>query len=137
MHLRESLMRLINRFRYPSSLSENIARDVGLFLPNSLNFTQFLSALAAPPHPPTKLRKFMKRLQAESAFETAFKKEKFKECSLFSYYFNERGWVVFALHFDENDFLRRVYLQCPGGTSVEGWDLLLEEDPLVSTSIGG
>jgi hypothetical protein len=137
MHLKESLIRLINRFRYPVSLPEEIMRDLGLFLPLSLDFEHFLEHLLSPPHPPTKLRKQMPRHRAEAVFESAFKKEKFLSCSLFSYYFNQ-GWLVFTLYFDANDHLRRIYLQCPAGAPFEGGDLFLDEEPssMLSTLSG-
>ena len=133
MHLVESLMRLISRFRYPVSLPEDIAHDLGLHLPNSLNFQAFLKLLASPHQRPAKLRKYMSRTLAEATFETALKKESFKSCALFSYYFN-KGWLVFALYFDEDSRLRRVYLQCPACESIDGFDLSLEEEILAKAS---
>ncbi len=130
MHLLESLNRLLSRFRYPVSLPEDVAHDLGMDLPNTLNFQEFLTTLSSAHQRPAKLRKYMGRTLAESTFESALKKETFKSCSLFSYYFN-KGWLVFALYFDEKSRLRRVYLQCPGQLSTEGFDLLLEEEFLV------
>lgn len=125
----QSLMRLISRFRYPVSLPEDVANDLGMHLPNSLNFQEFLKLLASPHHRPARLRKYMPRSIAEAAFESALKKEAFKSSSLYSYYFNG-GWLVFALHFDEEARLRRIYLQCPAREPVEGFDLLLDEEML-------
>ena len=127
MHLLKSLTRLISRFRYPVSLPEDIAHDLGMYLPNTLNFQKFLQLLSSPHHRPAKLRKYMSRGVAEATFESALKKEAFKSCSLFSYYFN-KGWLVFALYYDEDSRLRRVHLQCPACTSIEGFDLPLEEE---------
>jgi len=136
MLFREALLRLLNRFRYPVSLPEDITRDVGLFFPSTLNFKEFLSLLVAPPHPPTKLRKFMPRHVAEAAFESAFKVERFKACTLFSYYFNA-GWLVFTLYFDENETLRRVHVQCPSKVSTDECDLLLEEEHSLLKTVHG
>jgi hypothetical protein len=129
----ESLTRLLSRFRYPVSLPEDVARDLGMHLPNTLNFHEFLKLLAAPHQRPAKLRKFMSRNLAESTFESALKKETFKSCSLFSYYFN-KGWLVFALYFDEDSRLRRVYLQCPNCAPIDGFDLALEEELFAEAS---
>jgi hypothetical protein len=129
----ESLTRLISRFRYPVSLPEDVARDIGMHLPNTLNFQQFLHLLSSPHQRPAKLRKYMSRTLAESTFESALKKETFKSCSLFSYYFN-KGWLVFALYFDEDSRLRRVYLQCPNYAPIDGFDLSLEEEILAAAS---
>jgi hypothetical protein len=131
--LLESLTRLISRFRYPVSLPEDVARDVGMHLPNSLNFQEFLQLLGAPHQRPAKLRKYMSRTLAESTFESALKKESFKSCTLFSYYFN-KGWLVFALYFDEDARLRRVYLQCPSCAPIDGFDLVLEEELMAEAS---
>lgn len=127
MQLLESLTRLISRFRYPVSLPEDVAHDLGMHLPNTLSFHEFLLLLGSPHQRPAKLRKYMSRTIAEAMFESALKKENFRSCSLFSYYFN-KGWLVFALYFDEDARLRRIYLQCPNCVSIDGFDIPLEEE---------
>ena len=127
MRVLESLTRLISRFRYPVSLPEDVAHDLGMNLPNTLNYHEFLQLLSSPHHRPTKLRKFMSRRQAEQTFELALKKETFKSCSLFSYCFN-KSWLVIALYFDEQERLRRVYLQCPSCEKFDGFDLAIEQE---------
>ncbi|MEZ5314894.1 MAG: hypothetical protein R3E91_01605 [Chlamydiales bacterium] len=127
MQLIESLMRLISRFRYPVSLPEDIAHDLGMHLPNHLSFEDFLKLLSSPHHHPTKLHKYMLRKAAEETFTLALKKENFRSSSLFSYYFNN-SWLVITLYFDEEDRLRRVYLQCPDSEIADGFDLVLQED---------
>ena len=52
----------------------------------------------------------MPREEAEAAFQSAQRKERFGRNSLFSYYFQE-GWLEFKLYFDEKARLRRIYLQ--------------------------
>jgi hypothetical protein len=133
MQVLESLTRLVCRFRYPVSLPEDVANDLGLHLPNTLNFQEFLQLLSSPSQRPAKLRKFMTRSLAESTFVSALKKETFHSCSLFSYYFN-KGWLVFALYFDEGAKLRRIHLQCPACESIDGFDLSLEEDVYAEAS---
>ena len=127
MNLFESLTRLISRFRYPVSLPEDVAHDLGMHLPNTLPYQEFLHLLSSPHHRPTKLRKFMSRKRAEGTFESALKKENFKSCSLFSYYFN-KSWLVITLYYDEEERLRRAYLQCPACEQFDGFDLPLEEE---------
>lgn len=127
MHLVESLTRLMSRFRHPVSLPEDVARDLGLDLPNNITFQKLIARLASPDQRPAKLRKYMPRLAAETTFESALKKESFKSCSLYSYYFN-KGWLVFALYFDEDSRLRRVYLQCPHCVAIDDFDLVLDEE---------
>ena len=127
----ESLTRLVSRFRYPVSLPEDVSRDLGIHLPNTLNFPDFLKLLASPHHHSSKLCKYLPRHRAEAVFELALKKEKFKSCSHFSYYFN-KGWLVFSLCFDEEARLRRVYIQCPAcETLEEGFELPLDEEPML------
>lgn len=133
MHLLESLTRLISRFRYPVSLPEDVTRDLGLCIPNTLNFHEFLIALSSPHHRPAKLRKFMTRRLAEQTFESALKKESFKSSTLFSYYFN-KSWLVVALYFDEEERLRRIYLQCPACQEIDGFDIPLEEEVFQAAS---
>lgn len=133
MHVFESFIRLISRFRYPVSLPEDVAHDLGMYLPNTLNFKEFLQLLASPHQRPAKLRKYMPRCLAEGAFQSALKKETFGSCSLFSYYFN-KGWLVFTLYFDESSRLRRIHLQCPACVSIEGFDLPMDEDYLAEAS---
>lgn len=123
----ENLARLLSRFRYPVSLPEDVARDLGMQLPNTLQFKEFLLLLSSPHHRPSKLRKYMSRPQAEQTFQSALKKETFKSCSLYSYYFN-KSWLVIALYFDEEERLRRLHLQCPACEQLDGFDIPLEEE---------
>ncbi len=51
----------------------------------------------------------MPREQAERVFSGATCKERFKQESLYSYYFYE-GWIEFVLIFDDDSRLRRLYL---------------------------
>lgn len=128
MYLIEALTRLLSRFRYPCSLPEDVAQALGIHLANCLSFDEFIALLGQPECRPTKLRKYMQRQKAEDAFQTALKKETFGSLSLFSYYFN-KGWLVFALHFDEQARLRRIYLQCPSmQSSIDGFEILLEDE---------
>jgi hypothetical protein len=98
------------RFRYPCSLPEDVAQDLGLNISNLLTFTEFMDRLTQPKLCPKKLTKFMPREQAEQIFRTALRKECFKQNSLFSYHFNG-GWMEFMLQFDEQSRLRRLYIQ--------------------------
>jgi len=104
------LFRLFIRLRYPVSLPEEVADALGIELSNDLTFSQFVSQLTSSSCQPTRLCKFMPRQQVEEAFKTAQKKERFKQDSLFSYYFNE-GWLEFVLQFDTDSRLRRIYVQ--------------------------
>lgn len=122
----ESLTRLISRFRYPVSHPEDISHDLGMNLPNHLKFGEFLKVLSSPNQQPARLYKKMSRSLAEMVFETALKKECFGSCSLFSYYFN-KGWLVFALYFDEKECLRRVTIQSPSCEKLDKFDLSLRE----------
>ena len=132
MYLLQSFTRLLCRFRYPASLPEDIAKDLGIHLSNTLSFDAFLKLLSSPHMHPTKIRKFMPRQQAESAFGSALRNESFPSCSLFSYYFS-KGWVVIALHYDEEERLRRAYFQCPSCEEMDGFNLSLEMDePLLA-----
>lgn len=131
MDLLENLTRLLSRFRYPVSLPEDVSHDLGIYLPNTLSFQNFLKLLASPHHRSTTLRRYLSRSQAEGALKSALRKETFKSCSLFSYYFN-KGWLVFTLYFDEKARLRRVYIQCPACEAIEGFDLPLDEEPILA-----
>lgn len=102
--------RLLTRLRYPISLPEEVAADLGLTISNTLTFEEFITCLTNPSHPPTKLMRFMPRDEADRLFQTALRKELFKQNSLFSYHFNG-GWMEFILQFDEQSRLRRLYIQ--------------------------
>lgn len=127
MYLLENLIKLLSRFRYPCSLPEDVASALGIHLANSLSFDEFIYLLGTPECRPTRLRKFMQREKAEEAFQGALKKDIFSSISLFSFYFN-KGWLVFSLHFDDKNKLRRLYLQCPAFQVVEGFEISLEEE---------
>lgn len=119
MQLLVNFSRFINRFRYPVSLPEDVAGDLGMDLPNHINFEELLRRLSE--NSPKTLWKKMSRYAAESAFQSSLKKEIFRSTSLFSYYFSQ-GWIVITLYFDENNSLRRLYVQTP---HTEGFDLQL------------
>lgn len=102
--------RFFLRFRYPVTLPEDIADALGIEVSNFVTFEEFIHRLIEPECCPTKLKKFMPREQAEALFATAQRKEKFRQSTLFSFYFSE-GWVEFILEFDAQSRLRRMYLQ--------------------------
>lgn len=104
------LYRFFLRFRYPVSLPEDVACALGVELSCYLTFEEFVGRLKCPHFRPTRLRKYMPREQAEDAFSSALRIDRFGQKSLFSYYFNE-GWMEFVLQFDDQARLRRVYLQ--------------------------
>lgn len=104
------LFHLFVRFRYPVSMPEDVASDLGLEITNSLNFKEFMRCLTDPRHRPTKLSRFMPREQAEDIFRLAKRKERFQQNSLFSYHF-KGGWMEFILQFDEQSRLRRLYIR--------------------------
>lgn len=108
-NLLSSLSRVFVRFRYPVSLPEDVAIDLGLNLSNRLTFDEFISRLTDPLYTPTKLTRFMLREQAEIVFSRALRKERFARDSLFSYHFNG-GWMEFILQFDLESRLRRIYI---------------------------
>lgn len=103
-------LRLYSRIQYPVSLPEEIASALGIRATNDLAFDDFIRLLTSPACLPTRLRKYMRREDAEAAFDTAIKKERFSRHSLFSYYFNN-GWMGFYLQFDQESKLRRIYVQ--------------------------
>lgn len=104
------LLRVCLRVRYPVSLPEDIATDLGFNTSNFLTFEEFVSQLVNLSDRPQHLARFMPRADAEAAFQSAQRKECFGRHSLFSYYFHE-GWLEFNLYFDEQARLRRIYLQ--------------------------
>lgn len=104
------IYRFLLRMRYPVSLPEEVAEDLGISVSDSWSFDSFVGELVSPACRPTRLKKYMPRDQAEAAFHGALRKERFAHNTLFSYYFNE-GWMEFSLLFDEQSRLRRLYLQ--------------------------
>jgi hypothetical protein len=110
MNIFNPFLRLFIRLRYPVSMPEDVAADLGLDISNSLTFQQFMSCLLDPRYRPTKLTRFMPRDQAEEIFRSAKRKERFPQNSLFSYHF-KGGWMEFVLQFDEQARLRRLYVR--------------------------
>lgn len=110
MKMLKPFLHLLVRFRYPVSMPEDVASDLGIQISNSLNFKQFIHCLTDPRQRPTKLSRFMPRDQAEDIFRLAKRKERFQQNSLFSYHF-KGGWVEFILQFDEQSRLRRLYIR--------------------------
>lgn len=110
MNVLKPFLQLLIRLRYPVSLPEDVAKDLGLNISNSFTFTEFINYLTDPSHRPTKLMRFMPRHQAENIFRCALRQERFQQNSLFSYYF-KGGWMEFVLEFDEHSRLRRLYIR--------------------------
>ncbi len=102
-----AVRQMLIRLRYPVSLPEDVAASLGICIDNRIAFGPFLTT--CKDCQPTRLAKFMPRMEAERAFHAALRKEKFSSNSLYSFYFNE-GWLEFDLQFDAHGLLRRVYL---------------------------
>jgi hypothetical protein len=122
------LCRAILRFKYPMTLPEDIAADLGIQASNFLTFNEFVCQITSISCRPSKLKRFMAREAAEAAFESAQRKEKFGRSSLFSYYFH-KGWLEFNLHFDDKSRLRRVYLQHKDLKEEKGIEIPLHQYP--------
>lgn len=107
-----SFKRLTMRWRYPDSLPDDVAEALGIALINFSSFDQFIEQLSNEACcRPTTLYRFMPRQAAEAAFRpTARHTECFPRETLCSYYFCE-GWLEFILQFDEDNLLRRIWLQ--------------------------
>lgn len=111
MRVYKKLATLFHRFRNPVSLPEDIGLDLGIqVLHNELNFQECMSRLTGSICQSKYLHKLMPRAHAEAVFKKAVHKESFKDITLFSYYVYS-GWLAFKLVFDEEERLRRVYLQ--------------------------
>lgn len=122
----DAIHRFILRFRYPVSMPEDLEEVLGLEVPNFWHFDKVLAYLRASINRPNNLRRYMPRDVAERLFSNAVRKERFKQRSLYSYYF--RGtWMEFALHFDDQSRLRRVYLHHRDIDARNGVELLLRE----------
>lgn len=106
----ESLLRFIMRFRYPVSLPQELSDALGIQIPNTLSFNRLLQSVAVPKEGIANLHRFMPRNQAEKLFDSAVRKERFRQHSLYSYYF-DGAWMEFVLHFDNSERLRRLYVQ--------------------------
>jgi hypothetical protein len=103
------MFKLLERLRYPFSLPNEVASDLGIDIQRCISFKNFLVALSNPSCCPKNLCRFMPRNLADKCFETAMRKEKFPQHSLYSYHFNG-AWMEFVLHFDDQGRLRRLYL---------------------------
>jgi hypothetical protein len=121
-----SVLKLFLRLRYPVSLPEDVIEALGIEVPHSIDFKEFMCVLTSQKCTPKNLLRFMPRRKAEALFTSAVRKECFRNESLYSYYFHE-SWVEFVLHFDQDSRLRRVYIQHKDLFEEEGVELLLQE----------
>lgn len=121
------ISKILLRLRYPVTLPEEIATDIGVSLTNFLSFDEFVRTLTNLSCRPRHLKRFMPRDTAEAAFQNAQRKEIFGRNSLFFYYFSE-GWLEFSLHFDEQSRLRRVYLRHKQLPREQGVEILLNQE---------
>lgn len=111
MKLLKKMSRFIQRLKNPVSLPEDIGKDLGIqLLYNELSFQECIDKLVSKELSSKYLIRFMPREEAEMLFKSAVRKETFKDTSLFSYYIYN-GWLAFKLIFDDQNRLRRVYLQ--------------------------
>jgi len=101
---------LLRRIRFPLSLPEEIADDLGIVADPETSVPELIKALLKPNSRPSHLVKNMSREKAEAVFRSALIKERFMRSTICSYYFHE-GWVEFILNFDKKSHLRRVYMQ--------------------------
>ncbi len=127
MRFLNNLTRFIARFRYPVSLPEDIGQALGTDISNSIPFPSLLEQLTSPDFQSNKLKKYMERDQAEAVFYNACVQERFFSNTLCSYCFNE-GWIEFNLNFDENDRLRRIYIQHKTIQNDDGIEIFLSSE---------
>lgn len=113
------------RWRYPVCCPEDISKALGLTLTNQLSFDELLCKLTSPHCHVNSLYKFMTRSSAETAFHNALKIEVFPHSTLVGYYFSE-GWMEFNLHFDDENRLRRLYVQHQCIPESEGVEISLK-----------
>lgn len=129
MGLYKNLIRLLQRIRNPVSMPEDIGKDLGIqILYNELSFKDCIKKLTSIDCKSKYLSRFMPRQEVEVLFKSAVRKETFKDISLFSYYIYD-GWLAFKLIFDDQNRLRRVYLQHKAlqhNESEEGVEMCLE-----------
>lgn len=119
---------MLVRLRYPVSLPQDIACCLGVEMQNTVRFKDLLAQLTDPTLKLDTLTKYMPRSHAERSFSSALRKERFKQSSLYSFYFNE-GWLEFELHFDEESRLRRIYIHHRLLPHPAGHELPLSQNP--------
>lgn len=122
----ENLDKLIKRFQYPSSWVMDVGHDLGVPIPKGVSFEELITCLRSGSFRPSSLYLSMPRKMAEKSFKHPIKKEIYKSCTFFSYYFN-RGWLVFALHFNKEQCLSRIYVTCPAYCSSRGFSIKLDD----------
>ncbi|MCH9632103.1 MAG: hypothetical protein S4CHLAM6_04270 [Chlamydiae bacterium] len=111
MGLFKGIGRILQRIKNPISLPEDIGKDLGIqILYNELSFKECIEKLVSSDCESKYLSRFMDRDEAELLFKSAVRRETFRDTSLFSYYIYS-GWLAFKLIFDDQNRLRRIYLQ--------------------------
>lgn len=112
------------RFRFPFSRPDEVAEALGVDLPRCGTIEGFITHLLQKGTYPRNLMKNMNRKEAESFFNTALKKEHFKQKTLISYLFSQ-GWLELMLLFDDNGKLRRMYIYHKATRSSQGVEIPL------------
>lgn len=123
------LSTLVARIWHPVTLPEEIAGCFGLKVSNFLSVEDLIRVLSKSQCYTTCLSRYMPREIAEAVFRNATTIESFGEKTIISYYFRD-GWVEYVLLFDQEDRLRRVYLN-HRAIETEGIEI-----PLSSSYIG-
>lgn len=112
MNIIREISNFFHRIKYPVSLPEEVLSDLGFPASSKhLIFMDLLRSFTRPNFSPSKLKKFMSRDEAEKIFYHAKRRENFRYNTLFSYYFNQNGWLAFDLVFDDKSRLRRLYVK--------------------------
>lgn len=116
------------RYRHPVSLPEDVASDLGIQLSNFMTDDELVHEIILPHCRPTRVKRYMSRQKAEAAFHSACRTERFSHHTLFSYYFRG-GWLELLLKFDENEKLRRLYINHRTISQPEGVEISLAKMP--------
>lgn len=103
------------RLRYPYSLPEEIAKDLGIPLTNQMPYQRLQTRICKRRWCPTTLYKFMPKEDALEMLSSAYRIDHFGNKEIVSYYFRE-GWIEFELNFDEESRLRRLELHTASET---------------------
>lgn len=130
----EVIFSCLARIRYSGTPHTEIALALGIVPPQTLCVRKFVKQVARRCELSQTLYRFMGKKEAEKQFDNALIKEHFKNFSLFSYKF-PGGWLQFALKYDTEHKLRRLYIHHKFLPQQEGIEVTLIERQTLCTEL--
>ena len=103
------IKKIYSSVKSPLMLPYEICQALGLDQNTFDSFDDFIQQATHPVALGNRVKRFSSREDAELLFDASEKKERFRNQSVYYFYF-AKAWLAISLHFDDEHCLRRLYL---------------------------